>query len=377
MGSWHVITCEYPPMIGGVSDHSRVVAQMAAARGCEVHVWSPAGAAASPGVQVHDTLGSFGAADLARTRQQILASEAPRRLVLQWVPHGYGHRGLNVRFSRWISSLAGDGCELDVIVHEPFVDFTGGSLAQPARALIQRYMARRVLRPARRVWLAIPGWESRVRSWWIGGPAAPRVLPVPGTIPVVAAAGGVESLRRELLGGTGRRVIGYFGSGGPYVDSALTVALRALAPEPDGLRFVALGRGSGELAARIAAAAPDLAPTVRGTGPLDIGSLSHHLQACDVMLQPYADGVSGRRTTTISALEHGVPVATTVGVLSEPYWQGHPAVEVAPAQAPGSLAAAVRALLDPDRNQRARREACRLYAERFSPAVALAPLFDE
>lgn len=364
-------------MLGGVSEHSRVLAQMAAARGCEVHVWTPAGGQPAPGLQVHDTLGAFRPGDLARTSRQILACEAPRRLVLQWVPHGYGYRGLNVGFSRWIASLAGDGSELDVIVHEPFVDFSGGSAAQPVRALIQRYMTRRVLRPARRVWLSIPGWEGRIRSWWIRGPAGPRVLPVPGTIPVAADAGRVERLRSELLGGTGRRLVGYFGSGGDYADAALTAALRALAPEPNGLRFIALGRGSRDLAGRLAAAAPELAPAVRGTGPLEIASLSHHLQACDVMLQPYADGVSGRRTTTISALEHGVPAATTLGALSEPYWRDHPAVEVTPAHAPAGLAHAVRTLLDPHRHQRAREGAIRLYADRFAPGVALAPLFED
>jgi glycosyltransferase involved in cell wall biosynthesis len=94
-----------------------------------------------------------------------------------------------------------------------------------------------------------------------------------------------------------------------------------------------------------------------------------------VLLQPYQDGVSGRRTTTISALEHGIPVATTCGELSEPFWAGSQAVETVPAGDPASLAAAVSRLLDPTRNAAARAAARRLYKERFQPSVALAPLF--
>ena len=65
-------------MIGGVSDHSRVIAEMAAARGLEVHVWAPSGASPLAGVQVHDSLGTFTAGDLARTSDEIDRHAAPR-----------------------------------------------------------------------------------------------------------------------------------------------------------------------------------------------------------------------------------------------------------------------------------------------------------
>jgi hypothetical protein len=40
---WHVITPEYPPMLGGVSDYTQSIAKGLAAQGDEVHVWCPAG----------------------------------------------------------------------------------------------------------------------------------------------------------------------------------------------------------------------------------------------------------------------------------------------------------------------------------------------
>ena len=36
--SWHLITCEYPPDIGGISDHTAQLASGLAAAGDEVHV---------------------------------------------------------------------------------------------------------------------------------------------------------------------------------------------------------------------------------------------------------------------------------------------------------------------------------------------------
>jgi glycosyltransferase involved in cell wall biosynthesis len=371
---WHLMTCEFPPAIGGVSDHSRVLADTAAARGLDVHVWAPSGAGADPGVEVHDSLGSFSAADLDRTDCLLDRFAHPRRIVLQWVPHGYGRRGLNVRFSRWISHRAGRGDELDVIVHEPFVDFTGRSWMQPARAVVQRYMARNVLRAARRVWLSIPGWENRLDARWLGLTARPLVLPVPGTVRVNADATAVARLRTRLLDRGGRHLVGYFGAGGPYAEHALAVTLKALRSRTD-MSFVCFGRGSEEVAARVSRLIAGPAGTLPATGALTPAELSQHLQACDVLLQPYEDGVSGRRTTTISALEHGLPVATTFGRLSESFWRGTQAIATVPADTPGSLADAVVGLLEPDRHHRARASARALYQERFDPAVALRPLF--
>lgn len=364
-------------MVGGVSDHSRVLAQMAAARGHDVHVWAPEGAGPMPGVQVHDTLGSFTAADLSRVDAVLNRQSSPRRVVLQWVPHGYGRRGVNVPFSRWIARRAASGDDIDVIVHEPFVDFVGRSWAQPARALIQRYMARLVLRSARRVWLSIPGWASRLDARWLGLRSEPRVLPVPGTIAVDADAAAISRLRTDLPGAGATPVIGYFGAGGAYVERTLALAVEMLCRRSSGVALVCFGRGSDDVAARLVRELPSCTNAVSGTGALSARDLSRHLQACDVLLQPYEDGVSGRRTTTISALEHGVPVATTTGALSEPFWRGYEAVETVPADAPASLANAVLTLLEPDRNRRARVNARELYRERFDPAVAFQPLFTD
>jgi hypothetical protein len=361
-------------MIGGVSEHSRVLVQAAASRGLDVHVWGPTAAGAFPGVQVHNTLGTFGASDLARTDSGLAQYPDPRRLVLQWVPHGYGRRGVNVAFSQWIAHRARSGDDIEVIVHEPFVDFFGGSWVQPARAVIQRYMARTVLKSARRVWLSIPGWEKGLRSSWVGLVEQPHVLSVPGTIPVNADVVAIEHLRSGLLG-CADRLVGYFGAGGPYAERALALTISSLRDRQSSVAVVCLGRGSEGVAARLSSAVPGFAGPVSGTGALTLERLSQHLQACDVLLQPYPDGVSGRRTTTISALEHRIPVATTFGVLSEPFWRETAALETVPADDPASLASAVERLLDPPRNATARGSAHRLYGERFDPAVALAPLF--
>ena len=318
---------------------------------------------------MHTTLGAFGPAELSQTDAALDRHAAPRDLLVQWVPHGFGYRGMNVHFARWVARRAAKGDRVDVMVHEPFVDYFGGSWIQPARALVQRHMTRTVLRAARRVWMSIPGWEARLLPM-VRDASVLRVLPVPGTIPVDQSTAAVAEVRRRALG-SASRLVGYFGAGGPYAEAALQAAVRDLTARRRDIAFLCIGRGSEEVAARLNA------PQVMATGAIDLTSLSHHLSACDVLLQPYVDGVSGRRTTTISALEHGIPVATTFGALSEPFWKDTRAVAVVPSEAPHLLADATEQLLSDDRHAAAQSAAAALYLARFEPGVALAPLFEE
>ena len=370
----HIITPEYPPMMGGVSEHSRILAHAAAAEGYEVQVWTAAEGSESRSILVRPALADFSMAALRKAGAALDGWPSPRRLVVQWVPHGYGCKGLNVPFSRWIRRRALVGDCIDLIVHEPYMDYFGGSWLQPPAAAVQRFMARTVVRYSERVWLTIPGWEPRINAVRGKWQAVPQMLPVPGTIPPVRNPSAVAALRRILVQGRSR-LIGYFGSGGSYPLDVLRASIAELANGQPDAAFVCIGRGSELLADAVRPAGDDSRLPLVATGALPLDQLSLHLQACDALLQPYPDGVSGRRTTTVSALEHGIAVATTIGDLSEPYWRDTPAVEAVPASATGALPAALLRLLEPARNAVARTCASALYRERFDPARTLKPFF--
>src|SRR4051794_40074034 len=90
---WHLITSEYPPHPGGVSDYSLLVARELAVAGDAVEVWCPPAdgpTPPAPGVTVHRELGHIGPRDLRKVGRLLDAYPQPRRLLVQWVPHGYG-----------------------------------------------------------------------------------------------------------------------------------------------------------------------------------------------------------------------------------------------------------------------------------------------
>ena len=129
-----------------------------------------------------------------------------------------------------------------------------------------------------------------------------------------------------------------------------------------------LGHGSERMRAALIEHNPTLANRVHATGSLSADDLSHHLLACDLMLQPYIDGVSSRRTSTMTALAHGVPVVTTEGKFTEPLWRASDAVALAPGQDVDELVrSAARLLHDAIARQRLTTAAKKLYEEHFHP----------
>ena len=94
-----------------MSDYTSLVAAGLADQGDEVHVWcapcrNPDSGPEAPGVVVHRALGSLSSADLRRVGEQLDRFPAPRRILVQWVPHAYGYRSMNVGFCRWLRNRA-------------------------------------------------------------------------------------------------------------------------------------------------------------------------------------------------------------------------------------------------------------------------------
>src|SRR5215813_8490158 len=139
---WHLITGEYPPTPGGVSDYTRQVAVGLARRGQRVEIWAPQAVGPDPndgGVAIH-RLQSIGARDLAELGRVIAPSPARERLLVEYVPQAFGARGMNVDLIRW---LVRQPAELWVQFHE--VAITWDWLSKPRHqvlALVQRWMSR-------------------------------------------------------------------------------------------------------------------------------------------------------------------------------------------------------------------------------------------
>lgn len=337
----HFLTPEYPPRYGGVADYTHQIATELVRGGETVHVWGPAGSAAQPGsaIVVHPDLGRFRGADLRRTSALLDAYPSPRRLVVQWVPHGYGQRAMNLQFCLWLwrRSVAGDA--IDLIVHEPFVTFSS-RMRQSVVAAVQRAMTLVLMSAARRVWVTTRAWTPLLEPYLAGRGVMIQWLPVPSGLESATSVA-VDEVRTRYAPGK-RPLVGHFGTHGPLVTSLLDAAIAAVADAQPSAHFLLIGSGSEAFRSALVARDPGLADRVSATGTLSAGALRAHIEACDVLMQPYPDGVTSRRTTAMAGLFAHVPVVTTQGRLTERFWQDDGPVRLAPV---GDVSAIVQQVL--------------------------------
>jgi len=361
-----LVTCEYPPDVGGVAGYAEQVARGMAAAGARVSVLAPGDlhkAARDGSIHVSRDLGALWPSDLRRAGAA-LDRTTPNRLILQWVPHGYGWRSMNVPFARWIGGRARRGDVVDVMVHEPRLRCDPSLGLNNAVVPVHWSMLRSVLAPARRVWTSTEAWLPYVAHHLRRG-VEPAALPVPCPFdPYYPSRDEVIRARRRLAP-SGGPLIGHFSAFGPQARAAVLAVIPGVAAANPRASFALIGGGSERCRSELVRAHGHLSDRVRATGSLIDRDLSVSLAACDLMIQPYDDGATTRRSSLIASLAHGVPAVASLGVLTEPLWPASRAV-VLVAGAAGAFAEAVRDLLGDDGRRAALgRAALALYDRHF------------
>lgn len=364
MTHWHIITGEYPPQPGGVSDYTRRIAHGLVEAGDSVDVWAPPVAAPDTGaerVTVHRLPDHFGPRALGTLTRELDRQPGPRRLLVQYVPHAFGWKAANLPFCWWLRSRRSDS--IWVMFHEVAFPFgRSHGLRRNLLAVVNRLMASMAASSAERAFVSIPGWQSTVRSMVADGKPV-EWLPVPSSIAVVRNPAASAAVRQRY--GAGQPLVGHFGTQGRAIRDMLDVSIPSLV-DATAAHVLLIGRRSDETARDLVSGHPRLGGRVHGTGALPDDVASMHVAACDLMLQPYPDGVSSRRTSAMVALAHGVPMVTTTGWLTESLWEESGAFALVSADQPRLLAdAAARLLASPaDRDALGSRSRA-LYLARF------------
>ncbi len=305
-----------------MSDYTAQLAPALEAAGQPVRVWC------------HE-FGEFSPRELARVGRELDRCSAPRRILLQWVPHGYGCHSMNVNFCRWIASRPEP---LEIMVHEPGLGFGEAGVRHDAVAAVHRLMTMILLRRAEHVWISIPAWEARMRPYAFGRKIPFTWLPVPSNIPVSTTC-------------TPRsHSVGYFGQYDDHSTKMLNQVLNQL-NKP----VLLMGRGSERVAHHNAKIAGELAPR----------ALSEAIQSCETIFHIYPDGVSSRRGTIMASLAHGMAIVTTTGKFTEPVWRESGAVQLA-SDAAGILIQLARLSADSRLRQQLRDRSLAFYNDIFA-----------
>jgi glycosyltransferase involved in cell wall biosynthesis len=196
-------------------------------------------------------------------------------------------------------------------------------------AAVTRAMARLLLARADRVLVSIPGWVPLLQSLapeWRGDATW---MPIPSNVPMGAPQSAVAAVRPDLSIPTDAVVIGHFGTFGSLVSPLLKQTLIPLLSRDRRRVALAIGHWS-DLFANAIRSEISGSGRVFGTGSLVSGeAIAAHLLACDVLIQPFSDGITSRRTSAMAGLALGRPIATNGGLLTEPVWRESGGVELA------------------------------------------------
>jgi hypothetical protein len=292
-------------------------------------------------------------------------------VLVQYVPHAYGCKAMNFPFCLWLYSLR--HADLTVMFHE--VAFPR-SRTQPLRhnllGAVTELMARLVCRSARRILVASARWQATLTR--LGATAPISWVPVPSNVPVVENAAATAGWRERCATPRGL-LIGHFANYSDYSVEQLSRVMPALLDERRQLSLLLLGANSGELRQRLLNTNRRLPARLHASGALAAPQLSSALTACDLMVQPYPDGVSTRRTSTSALLAHGCTIVTTSGISTEGLWNDSGAVAMAPADNAHRLRETIdRMLSSAELRGSYSRAAFDLYERRFALRHTLAAL---
>jgi glycosyltransferase involved in cell wall biosynthesis len=371
---WHIVTGEYPPHLGGVSDYTYQVSQELSKRGDRVHVWSPSSHLEifhEDAAQVHALPRGFGMRWLRELNRKLESYKGPRNILIQYVPHMYGWKSMNLAFCAWIwMQRKHNVC---VMFHEVAFPFHSGQRWRHSLlALTHRLMAWAILRAVRHSFTSTEPYLALLRK--LGNAATPiSMLRICSNIPSECYESDEPGARDED-DRSGLFTVGIFSSFGAELREILGPAIGSLLGNPK-VAVALLGPGEA-LRESLAKQYPQAADRIRSTGRLHVTQVAGQMRSCDALLQLYPDGASAARGTLIAALASGIPVVTTSGAETDRLLLDSNTMRFAGGSGQ-SIREAIEALRNnPQMAQELGARAQQLYRESFQPSVIVTRIRD-
>ena len=236
-----------------------------------------------------------------------LQAYKPDWLILQYNPFSYGRWGLNLRLPLVMRAIQRQRtAKVALMVHEPFVPVTNWKFA--VMTIWQRWQLWMLGRSADVVFFSIDPWVRRFRPWFPGKPL--KHLPVGSNLPRVPMSRG--EAKRRLGIEPDQLVIGLFGGiSAARMPGLIASALRHALETSRRMLLLYVGPDGSKLCGELNGL------PVRDDGCLPADEASMRFAAMDIYLAPYIDGISTRRTSLMSGLQHGIATVGTRGLLTD------------------------------------------------------------
>lgn len=370
-----ILTARFPPQRCGIGDYSYFLGSALARAGHQVDIVTSVGPLdealypASEGLRMHRVVRGWGTHDLPQILRHVRRLHADV-LYLQYTPQAFDRRGMTFAINAVpLLTRAFTATRVVTNFHELFISLHG-SLKRRLGASWQRAAVLAMAFGSHAIGVTDTEWKRRLRA--LGVRKSISVIPVGSNIPDIQVSQEERArLRSELLHGReGLLVVGF----GAWYDRNIPAILYGLSRllKKRHARLLWIG---GEDTLPRHRAPVEAAMHRYGIREEDVhwaGAVSHptasrFISAGDMMVLPFMDGVSTRRTTAISALQHGVPLLTTRGADPERYFVHGATAFLVPPGEDDALAEGIMMLADqPELRERLSAGGQSLYSSTFS-----------
>lgn len=359
-----LITPTWPAFNCGIGDYSAHVAQVLSLRDDVTVLTAERGKIAPvPGVTVQAIFNPANLSEIYRVADYV-EQEKPDWVLLQYNPYSFHARGLNLHLPMMMQNLKkrAPKTRIAVMVHEARRPIENWRHSLSTSWI--HWSLWTIGRAADVLFFSIDPWVEKYQSWF---PKIPVLhLPVGSNIPVV---GMPKQEAKQRLGLDSQCLtLGLFGRVSPSLSlEHIRDAVGSV--EASGVPYAVLYVGS--QGAYVSDQLPH-SPVI-ADGPHSPEEVSRRFQAMDCMLLPFVEGVSTRRTSLMTGLQHGVAVAGTWGPLTDKILLEQPsAMLLTPAQDREEYKRGIlRLAADPQLREQIAKSGQRFYEENFSWEVII------
>lgn len=304
-----MIVAALPPQLDGIGDYSATMAKTLAKQ-ARVTAYTVTGQNHEPleGVRIVPVFDIAKPATVRELRNHIKADK-PDWILLEYNPFCYGRRGYNPYLPMTLAKIKREmpGIGVAVMAHETFLPWWKPEWWVMNLWQYPQFYALGNI--ADIVFLSVETWVSWFTKWFPR--TSVRHSPIGSAIPQVGITR--EEARCRLGIGPNTLTLGLFGTAhsSRLFDWVGEAYRRIHAENPDSL-LVYIGPHR-EAIVQHAGDLPLLAE-----GPFPPDEVSRRFAALDMVLAPYMDGITSRRSAFMVGLQHGIPSVSTHGMPTDP-----------------------------------------------------------
>lgn len=321
---WHIICFRAPPMISSLGNYALTTALNLAHRGYKVYFWtSKLNDEISKNNPSNFTLQSLDDAEnspYTENLSHILENDKQHGKVL-WYYEPNTNKEFCQKLKIWASKKP-KNTSFSLIIHKPLESsYTFSSLKNLYSYLKEKHLLKDLLGSVNEVFITAPYLKEKIKKLLRKEKKLPiHWLPLQSNIKYIKDEERAQNIRKAFAPES-QFLLGSFGSyhDKPQVKELNKQIFLLLNKHPERF-FLCLGRNSSDFVAKFKKFYPYLEAQIEATGELDYPAVSAHIQACDIMIQPYPNGITAKNTSLLTSLSHEKAILTTKGPRTESFW---------------------------------------------------------